>query len=68
MVRRCNAQTDYAVRVYPDGKAILDVHGYNTQCARVDGSHAGRMNNNQVQFIWNTPEGQQDVAFSRRAN
>jgi serine/threonine protein kinase len=68
MVRRCNARSDFTIRVYPDGNAILDVHGYNTQCERAVGSHAGRMNNNQVQFIWNTAEGQQDVAFSRRAN
>jgi serine/threonine protein kinase len=68
MVKRCNGQTDFTIRVYPDGNAILNVHGYNTQCERAAGTHAGHMNNNQVQFIWNTAEGQQDVAFSRRAN
>ena len=66
MVRRCNAQTDFTIRVYPDGNAILDVHGYNPQCERVVASHAGHINNNQVQFTWNTPEGQQNVALSHR--
>jgi serine/threonine protein kinase/peptidoglycan hydrolase-like protein with peptidoglycan-binding domain len=65
MVRRCNARTDFTIRVYPDGNAILDVHGYNTQCERVVVSHAAHINNNQVRFTWNTPEGQQDVALSR---
>jgi hypothetical protein len=65
-VKRCNARTDFTVRLYPAGNAILEVHGYNSQCERVISTHAARLPNNQVQFTWNTPESRQDLVLSRR--
>jgi peptidoglycan hydrolase-like protein with peptidoglycan-binding domain len=66
LVKRCNARSDFTVRLYPDGNAILEVHGYNSQCERVTGSHAAHLVNNQVQFTWNTLESRQDVVLARR--
>ena len=65
-VKRCNAQTDFVLSVYPDGNAIPEVHGYSHECQRVVGTHASHVVNNQVQFIWTTPDSRQDVSFSRQ--
>ena len=68
IVKRCNAQTDFVLRVYPDGNAILEVHGFNPQCQRIVATHPSHVVNNQVQFTWTTPDSRQDVALSRRVN
>jgi serine/threonine protein kinase/peptidoglycan hydrolase-like protein with peptidoglycan-binding domain len=67
-VKRCNSQTEFDLRLYPDGNVVLEVHGYNPQCERVFSSHAARIINNQVKFTWNTAEGQLDLALSRLGN